>query len=154
MDVLLPPEKLLDLALTKLSDSYDMEDRVKFAMIALAVCAIVTDENIVFEYTSKVWSECLLLNGAQWTEWSHYGVGDDLDIVREEALSETVFGQVLSECRRDNSLAKVTYGRHIEAEVIDRVQGDENRESFTRLLRAVAAPAETVVGESMMVSSF
>ncbi|KAL3906922.1 MAG: hypothetical protein SGILL_009082, partial [Bacillariaceae sp.] len=154
MDIVLPPEKLIDLALNKLADSYDMESRIKFAMVALAVCAILTDENMVFEFTSKVWSECLLLNGAQWTEWSHYGMGEELEGVREEALTETVFGLVLSECRKDNSLAKVTYGRHIESEVIDRVQGDENRESFTRLLRTVATPTETVIGESMMVSSF
>jgi hypothetical protein len=151
---LMPPEKLIDLALNKLADAYDIDDRVKFALIALAVCTSISDESVVFENTSKVWSECLLLNGAQWTEWSTLGFGEDLQSVREEALTETVFGVLLRECRKDHSLAKVTYGRHIESEVIDRVQGDENRESFTRLLRTVATPTDTVVGESMMVSSF
>lgn len=153
-DILLSPEKLCELALTRLNDTMDTDRRVELAMIALTACTAIPDESVVFGYTSKVWSECILLNGATWTEWAHMGLGDDLENLREEALSSTVFGITLRNCREEPSLAKVTYGRHLETEVLDRAQGEENRENFTRLLRAVATPADTVTGESMVVSTF
>jgi len=80
----------------------------------------------------------------------------DLAWLREDALSSTVFGRLLEECRKDSdSMNKVTYGRHIETVVIDRVQGDDNRESFTRVLRTVAAPAtDSIRADSLMVSTY
>jgi len=40
--------------------------------------------------------------------------------------------------------------------VIDRVQGDDNREAFTRVLRTVAAPAadSNIRAQSLLVASF
>eukprot|EP00751_Fragilariopsis_kerguelensis_P032888 CAMPEP_0170965252 /NCGR_PEP_ID=MMETSP0735-20130129/40840_1 /TAXON_ID=186038 /ORGANISM="Fragilariopsis kerguelensis, Strain L26-C5" /LENGTH=163 /DNA_ID=CAMNT_0011382631 /DNA_START=133 /DNA_END=620 /DNA_ORIENTATION=+ len=53
------------------------------------------------------------------------------------ALSSTVFGRLLAECRQQESsspkMTTVTYGRDMETVVIDRVQGEDNREAFTRV---------------------
>jgi hypothetical protein len=75
-------------------------------------------------------------------------------LIREEA-DDTAFCILLEECRKDKNLSRVTYGRHFEAAVLDRIlTADLSREGFTRVLRSVAAPAESIQGESLMVSSY
>jgi hypothetical protein len=153
-EILLPAVKLIETAIEKLNDATNIEKQVEVAVVALTLCTTLSDEAAMWENKVKIWTETLLLNGAQWSDWARGGFGNDLDYVRDEALNETVFGRLLSECRQDSNMSRVTYGRDMETEVIDRVQGDENRERFTRLLRAVAAPTESGSGESLMVSSF
>lgn len=152
-EFLLPSTKLIEIAIEKLGDKSSLEDQVEVAVVALTLCSTLTDEGSVWENKVKIWSELLLLNGAMWSDWARGGFGNDIDFVKGEALDNTVFGLVLRECRNEASMARVTYGRDMETEVIDRVQ-DENHESFTRLLRAVADPPTTGTGESMVVSSF
>jgi len=153
------PEELAELAMKRLGDSYDNDDRVRLAFVGLTICNFMGDKQASLDYTSKIWAECLLADGAQWSEWAMDGAGSsraDLAYLREDALVSTVFGRLLEECRKDESMRKVTYGRDLESVVIDRVQGDENRESFTRVLRVVAAPApaETMQAVSLMASTY
>lgn len=157
---ILPPNELVELAITKLEDCFNEDDRVRLAFVGLTVCNFMDDDKqVAMEQTSRIWAECLLADGARWTEWGLEGVGrssTDLAWLRDEALSSTVFGRLLEECRTEDSMKDVTYGRHIEKDVIDRVQGDENRESFTRVLRVVAdtAAADSIRVDSLMVSTY
>jgi hypothetical protein len=156
---ILSPDELAELAMKKLGDSFEKDDQVRLAFIGLTICNFMDDKQASLEQTSRIWAECLLSDGAQWTEWALEGGGSstaDLAWLREEALSSTVFGRLLEECRKDDSMREVTYGRDIESIVIDRVQGNENRESFTRVLRVVAAPAaaDSIRADSLMVSTY
>jgi hypothetical protein len=152
---LLLPNELVELAMKKLQDTFVQEERIRMAIVGLAVCNAMEDQQAAMEHTARFWAECLLCDAARWTEWALEGVGDQIAELREEALATTVFGRLLEECRKDDALGKVTYGRHIESAVIDRVQGDEGRESLIRVLRGVAAaPADSMKMQSMMVSSF
>ena len=155
----LSTDELVELAIKKLGDCFEEDEQVRLAFIGLTICKYLDDKQASMEQTSRIWAECLLANGAQWNEWALEGGGssnEDLASLREQALSSTVFGRLLEECRKDNDMREVTYGRDIESVVIDRVQGDDNRESFTRVLRSVAAPvaAETIQADSLMVSTF
>jgi len=156
---ILSPVELAELAMKKLGDSYENSDRVRLAFVGLTICNFMDDKQTSLDFTSRIWAECLLSDGAQWSEWAMDGFGSssaDLAWIREEALVSTVFGRLLEECRKDESMRKVTYGRDLESVVIDRAQGDENRESFTRVLRIVAAPApaETMQAVSLMASTY
>ena len=157
---ILSPDELAERAIKKLGESYDKDDQMRLAFIGLTICNFMNDKQAALEQTSRIWAECLLSDGAQWTEWALEGGGSstsDLAWLRDEALSSTVFGRLLDECRKDyDSMREVTYGRDIESVVIDRVQGDENRESFTRVLRVVAAPAaaDSIRADSLMVSTY
>jgi len=156
---ILSPDELAELAMEKLGDTYENDERVRLAFIGLTICNFMDDKQASLEQTSRIWAECLLSDGAQWSEWAMEGGGnssDDLAWLREEALTSTVFGRLLVECRKDESMREVTYGRDIETVVIDRVQGNENRESFTRVLRVVAAPAaaDSIQADSLMVSTY
>jgi hypothetical protein len=152
---MMQPDELIELVMKKLENSFDQEDRVRLAFVGLTVCNFIDDEKVAMEQTSRIWAECLLSDGAQWTEWASEGGGSDLAWLRENALSSTVFGRLLLECRKDEkNMNKVMYGRDIENSVLNRVQGDDNRESFTRVLRTVAAPDDSIQVESLMVSSF
>ena len=156
---ILSPDKLAELAIKKLGESFENEERKRLAFVGLTICNFMDDKQASLDHTSRIWAECLLADGAQWSEWAMDGAGSssaDLAWLREEALSSTVFGRLLEECRKDESMRKVTYGRDLESVVIDRVQGDENRESFTRVLRVVAAPAaaDAMRADSLMVSTY
>lgn len=156
---ILSPDELAELAMKKLGDSFENDDRVRLAFIGLTICNFMDDKQASLEWTSRIWAECLLSNGAQWTDWALEGGGSstaNLACLREEALTSTVFGRLLVECRKDDNMRNVMYGRDIESVVIDRVQGNENRESFTRVLRVVAAPpaADSIKADSLMVSTY
>ena len=143
----------------KLGDSFDRDNSVRLAFIGLTICNFMDDKQTALEQTSRIWAECLLSDAAQWTEWAlEGGRSDSADLawLRQEALSSTVFGLLLQECREDDGMRKVTYGRDIEKVVIDRVQGDENRESFTRVLRVVASPAaaDAIKAATLVVSTY
>mmetsp|Transcript_2053 Transcript_2053/g.3755 ORF Transcript_2053/g.3755 Transcript_2053/m.3755 type:complete len:640 (+) Transcript_2053:1-1920(+) len=147
-DSLLSSDELVELALEKLGDTFETDEKVRLALVGLAVCTSIEDTKAVYENISRIWAECLLADGAKWSDWAFGGA--PLEIVREEASTDTVFGLVLEECRREKSLSKVTYGRHIEGAVIDRV-ADDNREGFIRVLRSFATP--DVQGESLALGS-
>jgi len=156
---ILSPDELAELAMKKLGGSFDRDNSVRLAFIGLTICNFMDDKQTALEQTSRIWAECLLSDAAQWTEWAlEGGRSDSADLawLRQEALSSTVFGLLLQECREDDGMRKVTYGRDIEKVVIDRVQGDENRESFTRVLRVVASPAaaDTIKAATLMVSTY
>ncbi|VEU39239.1 unnamed protein product [Pseudo-nitzschia multistriata] len=156
---MLPPEELVELAISKLEYCFDLDKRVRLAFTGLSVCNFMQDKQAALDQMSRIWAECLLADLSRWSEWAMEGIGgsgSELAWLREEALSSTAFGCLLEECRMDAAMKDVTYGRHIEKDVIDRVQGDEHRESFTRVLRAVAdtAATDTIRVDSLMVSTY
>jgi len=154
---ILPPNELVELAIRKLEESHNEDDRVRLAFVGLTVCNFLDDTRAAaLEQTSRIWAEALLADGGRWSGWAVDGGSFDPEGLRADALASTVFGRVLNECRKDPCMKDVTYGRHIEKDVIDRVQGDENREAFTRVLRTVAdaAPAESIRVDSLLVSTY
>lgn len=154
------PEKLFELAFQKLENSVTVDERVLSALVALDLLSYmstglekINNNSDEIMSLSRVWAELFLLDMARWSGWA-YDIYD-IAAIREEALTETVFGKVLQECRCNKDLISVAYGRHIEGAVLSRVLlDDEDREPYERLLRAVAAPSENLRAESLMVSSF
>merc|ERR1712238_526077 len=156
--IMMQPKDLSEWVMKKLDHSFEQEESVRLALVGLVVCSCIDDDNkFAMEQTSRIWADSLLKDGAQWTEWALEG-GGGLAGLRDHALSSTVFGRLLEECRQHESpnMTTVTYGRGIEKVVIDRVQGDDNREAFTRVLRTVAAPAadSNIRAQSLLVASF
>merc|ERR1712238_49341 len=158
--IMMQPKELSEWVMKKLDNSFEQEESVRLALVGLVVCSCIDDDNkFAMEQTSRIWADSLLKDGAQWTEWAlEGGGGGGLAGLRDHALSSTVFGRLLKECRQHASpnMTTVTYGRDIETVVIDRVQGDDNREAFTRVLRTVAAPAadSNIRAQSLLVASF
>jgi len=160
--VMMQPKELIELVMKKLDNSFEQEESVRLALVGLVVCSCIDDDNkFAMEQISRIWAESLLKDGAQWTEWAlEGGSGSGLGGLRDHALSSTVFGRLLAECRQQESsspkMTTVTYGRDMETVVIDRVQGEDNREAFTRVLRTVAVPAadSTMQAQSLLVASF
>ena len=114
-----------------------------------AVCASMTDEKMSMEFTARVWAECFKLDENLWMKWVRKNPASD------KFSQETVFGALLHECRKDDSMSKVWYGRHIEAAVLGKIGQDEaNNVEISRLLRSMTAVEDSIIGESLMVSSF
>eukprot|EP00980_Cylindrotheca_fusiformis_P008104 scaffold1727_cov133-Cylindrotheca_fusiformis.AAC.7 len=149
---LMAPEELVQLALKKLVASPNIvEDRVRLATIALAVCAAMQDGKMSMEFTALVWAECFQLDSSLWKKWIQHEDG----ISKESFYRDTVFGVLLEECRKDDNMAAVRYGRHIEAAVMDRIgQSQGNKIELSRLLRSVTVVDDAIRGESMIVSTY
>jgi len=149
--VMMQPKTLIEWVMQKLDTSFEQDESVHLALVGSVVCSCIDDDNkFAMEQISRIWAESLLKDGAQWTKWALEGGsgggggGSGLGGLRDHTLSLTVFGRLLEECRqqeRSPKMTTVTYGRDMETVVIDRVQGDDYREAFTRVLRTVAAPA-------------
>mmetsp|Transcript_36645 Transcript_36645/g.37078 ORF Transcript_36645/g.37078 Transcript_36645/m.37078 type:complete len:264 (+) Transcript_36645:736-1527(+) len=140
--MMMQPKELMEWVLQKLDTSLEQEESVRFALVGLVVCSCIddNDNNFAMEQTARIWAESVLQDGAQWTEWAlEGGSGSGLGGLRDHALSSTVFDRLLEECHQQESssskMTTVTSGwRGRETVVIDRVQGDENREACTRVL--------------------
>mmetsp|Transcript_38810 Transcript_38810/g.42054 ORF Transcript_38810/g.42054 Transcript_38810/m.42054 type:complete len:234 (+) Transcript_38810:169-870(+) len=160
--VMMQPKTLIKWVMQKLDTSFEQDESVHLALVGSVVCSCIDDDNkFAMEQISRIWAESLLKDGAQWTKWAlEGGSGSGLGGLRDHALSSTVFGRLLAECRQQESsspkMTTVTYGRDMETVVIDRVQGEDNREAFTRVLRTVAVPAadSTMQAQSLLVASF
>lgn len=148
------PEELVRLAMQKLPEAASMEDRLEVCLIALSVCGAIDDDErgSVRDYTAHVWAECLRLDAAAFTEWLSTETDLTNPILRQNVLQTTVFGALWLECRKDANLNPVTYGRHLESAVIDKI-GSAQKLEFSRLLRSVTA-LEAMKGQSLAVASF
>lgn len=149
---LMAPDELVQLALKKLvATSNGVEDRVRLATIALAVCAAMEDGKMSVEFTAHVWAECFRLDSGLWKQWVQHE--DAID--KDRFYQDTVFGVLLEECRKDDSLTGVRYGRHIEAAVLDKIgQNHGSKVEISRLLRTVTVLDDAIQGQSMIVSTY
>jgi hypothetical protein len=149
---LMAPEELVQLALQKLvATNNGVEDRVRLATIALAVCAAMEDGKMSLEFTAHVWAECFRLDAALWKQW----VQHEDNISKERFYQDTVFGVLLEECRKDGNMAVVCYGRHIETAVLDKIgQNQGSKVEISRLLRSVTVVEDAIQGQSMIVSTY
>ena len=149
------PEELVRLAMRKLPAASSIDDRVRLATIALAVCASMDDDEkaSVLDYTAHVWAECLRLDAPAFTEWLRNESNLTHPDLRERVLRTTVFGSLWLECRKDDSMSPVTYGRHLETAVIEKI-GNEQKLEFSRLLRSVTTSTDSIKGQSLVVASY
>ena len=144
--------ELMELTMNKLTESFEQDEKVELAMIALSLCKLMDHGQEKFKI--DIWAECILSDYAKWDAWANEG--GDLERLRDEALNYTVFGCLLEECRKDDDMKDLKYTKSIEPKVLTKVEGDDNRESFRRVLRAVAnPPAEDLIqADSLIVSTF
>ncbi len=148
------PEQLVVTAVQRLRDSASMDDRVRFATIALAVCNAMDDNAASIESTSQVWAEALRLDKSIWI--SCFKMESDLTspALKDRIMEDTIFGNLLHECRREGTMSTVSYGRHIESAVIEKVGGGIGKMELTRLLRSVTASPDSIQAKSLVVASY
>jgi hypothetical protein len=147
-----PPEKLIELAMEQLENATTKDDRVRLCLIGLAICASIDDPSK--SHTTHVWAQSLQLDSDVWLEWIR--TQNDLTDanLRELALDSTVFGGLIRECRTDASLQDVTYGRHIEHLVMEKMGNDNFKNEMCRLLRSVCANSDIMAAQTLLVSSY
>lgn len=149
------PEELVLLALQRLPRATSLDDRVRFATIALAVCNAIEDTGASIDYTAQVWAEALRLDEAQWMTWLKTESDLTSSTLRDRMMEGTIFGALLSECRKEETMSSVTYGRHIESAVIEKIGGGVSKLEFSRLLRSVtSSPADSIQAQSLVVASY
>jgi hypothetical protein len=146
------PEQLVLLALQRLQEAPNMEDRVRFATIALAVCNAMEDNTMSIDSTAHVWAEALRLNESLWMTWLQRESDLTSPTLKHRVMGDTVFGALLSECRKDKTMSTVCYGRHIESAVLDKVGSDISKLEFSRLLRSVTTSSDSIQAQSLVVS--
>ena len=143
------------MALHKLEEASSMDEKIRFATIALAVCSAMEDSVAALDHTAHVWTEALRLDDSKWNTW--LTTEEDLSSpgLRDRILSSSVFGVLLRECRKEaSSMSSVTYGRHIESVVLDKVGAEGNKLELSRLLRSVASQGNAIKGQSLVVASY
>jgi hypothetical protein len=148
------PEQLVLLALQRLQEATTMDDRVRFATIALAVCNAMEDASTSIDSTANVWAEALRLDESLWMNWLRMESDLTSRTLKHRVMVDTVFGALLSECRKDKTMSTVCYGRHIESAVLDKVGGDIAKLEFSRLLRSVTASSDSIQAQSLVVASY
>lgn len=148
------PQELVYLALQRLQQVGKTEERVHFTTIALAVCAAMEENELSVGLAAQVWAEALRLDASKWNEWLHSEVDLASSDLRNDILQNTVFGSLLLECRKDETMSLVTYGRHIESSVLDKVGGGANQVEFSRLLRSVTSTADSIQAQSLVVATY
>jgi hypothetical protein len=157
---LMQPEEMVGIAMKKLvsinADDDSMEERVRLCTIALTVCVVMEDESTGFvDHTAHVWAESLRLDAEQWQTWLQTETDLTSERLRDTVLSTTVFGTLLQECRKEDTLSPVTYGRHIESKVLEKIDGCLPTVELSRLLRIVTARSDyTIRGQSLVVASY
>ena len=151
------PEELVNLALKKLQEALSTDDKVIYGTVGLAVCTALVrktaGDDSRTDSAANIWAACLRLDSHQFKRWLQQETDLTNATLRDTVLKDTVFGVLLEECRKDSALAEVTYGRHIEKAVMDRISTGE-APSLVRLLRSVTAPTDSIQGESLVVASF
>jgi hypothetical protein len=148
------PEDLVHLAMQQLQLTDTMEERVRLSTIALAVCASMDDPTAATDHTAHVWAESLRLNSPQWDQWIKMEIDLTNPKLRERIMVSTVFGTLLQECRKDETMSQVTYGRHIEGAVVNKVGSDSGNLEFARLLRSVTRVDDSIQAQSLVVASY
>jgi len=139
-EALLPPERLLSLALDKmeLETHVSLEEKVQTAVIALAIAGASADR---IRLAAQVWSACIFADRERWMEWLQ--TQDDMEDpqLRETILETTLFGAlwnaVLGTYEED-----VLYGNAMDNLVLDRlgVDGALGAMEMRRLLHFVTTP--------------
>lgn len=148
-----PPEELIGLALMKLTGALSKDEQIRFAVAALAVCNSIEESNASLDYTAQVWAETLRLDEAKWTNWLKTESDLASPALKADMLTTTVFGALLEECRREQNMSSVTYGRHIESTVLDKI-GNGNTLEFSRLLRSATADPSAYQGQSLIAAKY
>jgi hypothetical protein len=149
-----PAEDLIELALGKLTKAgTSIDDRVRFAIDALAVCNAIQDGSASFDYTAQVWAEALRLDEAKWTNWLKTQSDLTSPELKTSMMKDTVFGVLLQECRQEQNMSSVTYGRHIESAVLEKI-GNDNTLEFSRLLRSATADPNAYQGQSLIAARY
>ena len=153
-----PPKSaddLMGVALEKLTDTgiISVEDRVRCAIDALAVCNAIEEGSASFDYTAQVWAEALRLDEAKWTHWLKTRGDLTSPELKMSMMQDTVFGALLQECRQEPNMSSVTYGRHIESAVLEKI-GNGNPLEFSRLLRSATADPDACQGQSLIAARY
>jgi len=149
------PVELVRIAIHKLQTAVSLEDRVRFATIALAVCNAMEDTATSIDYTAQVWAETLKLDEPLWDNWIKTESDLTNESLKERMMDSTVFGALLEECRiaEFSTMSKVMYGRHIESAVLDKL-GSSNPLEFSRLLRSLTANPDAMQGQSLIAAAY
>eukprot|EP00934_Nitzschia_sp_Nitz4_P007404 Nitzschia sp. Nitz4//scaffold53_size117307//14224//17349//NITZ4_003755-RA/size117307-processed-gene-0.3-mRNA-1//1//CDS//3329554160//7394//frame0 len=147
------PEQLVKTAVSRLQQAEVVEDQIRFALIGLAVCAAMTDGQAANSFISVIWAETLRLDSSQWNKWLQTEPDFTSPELRQKILRDTVFGALLMECRKDNSMYSVTYGRHVERTVIEKV-GGTSQDAFSKLLQCVTAVDDSMQAQSLVVAKY
>jgi hypothetical protein len=148
-----PPQDLIGVALMKLTSAGSIDDRIRFAIDALAVCNAIDDSNASLDYTAQVWAEALRLDESKWTNWLKTENDLTSPELKDSMIKDTVFGALLQECRREPNMSSVTYGRHIESSVLDKI-GNASTLEFSRLLRSATADPDAYQGQSLIAARY
>ena len=150
---LLPAEKLIEIAMDNLQTASSKDERFQICYIALSVCAAMDESSA--EYSAYVWSQSLHLDWNLFSGWIQTEQDLSSPQLRQEVLEETVFGALMEECYNEPKLRQVTFGRHIENLVMDKLGEKKVRKEMLRLLHSVASNTETSVsGRSLVVASY
>jgi hypothetical protein len=150
-----PPKQLIDMSLEQLEFASTKEDRLRLCLIGLAVCASIGEiESEASEQAARVWARSLELDAKSWMRWisTHQDLTDSN--LRQLALDSTVFGALVQECRKDESLKEVAYGRHIEANVMKHLGKNIHAAEMARLLRSVTMLRDSMQGKSLVVAHY
>ena len=149
---LLSPEDLISMAMTQLAKATNKDDRVRLCLIGLAVCTSLDDA--ASDQAAHVWAQTLQLDWDLWMEWIR--TQNDLTDVKLRAavLDNTVFGALLMECRKDEFLREVTFGRHIDSKIMDKLGERTVQRELLRLLHSAISNTDSMSAESLVVSSY
>lgn len=148
------PEELIGLALKKLTSAQDRDDQVHFAIDALAVSNAIEDSNASLDYTAQVWAEALRIDETKWSTWMKTENDLSSSTLKQNILEGTVFGALLQECRQENNMSSVTYGRHIESAVLEKMGSGASTLEFSRLLRSATADPGAYQGRSLIAATY
>jgi hypothetical protein len=149
---LLPADKLIEIAIDNLQSATTKEDRFQLCYIALSICAAMEEGSA--DNAAYVWSQALQLDWKLFSGWIKTQQDLTSPHLKEEVLEETIFGALVTECYNEQKLREVTFGRHIENLVMDKLGENEVRKEMLRLLHTVTASSESMSGRSLVVASY
>ena len=152
---MLPPEKLIEMSLEQLRHATDRQERIRLCLIALAVCTSMGEENPeASDYAALVWARSLQLDLRLWLEWLSTQPDLTDPALKSLAMDSTLFGALIQECRKTETLGDLVYGRHIEAAVLKKLGSDIDGNEMARLLRSITAQKESMQGKSLVVAHY
>ena len=152
---LLPPEELIKKSIDRLKDATDLQEKTHFCLIALAVCTSMGEDNPdATDFAAFVWAQTLHLDEKLWLEWLNTQTDLTDPSLRQLALDATLFGSLVQECRKAETLKDVAYGRHMEASVLKKLERKMAGDEMARLLRSVTMQKESMQGKSLVVAHY
>ena len=138
---------LLQYALARVSDANaSAMDRLNTCFLALVICATATEG--VHELAATVWLKAWRVDEEYWMEVFSRESNLVATHVREDAMKNTLFGQLVSRCATidDASWSRVFLSGAVERHVVERL-GDDTSLMVQRILRHVT-PAHWHKGTS------